>query len=99
MGDAVFFMSVLKVAQRCSMSRILIQLMRNTSLKLQILRKNMKILFFGHYLNLGDLVLFSGRQKHRFARITEPSSDDDNDGWNDNYDGSFDNKEKEPKNI
>ena len=41
--------------------------------------------------NLGNLVLFFGRQKRRFARMTEIFFDDDNDGFNDNYDDNFGN--------
>ena len=41
--------------------------------------------------NLGNLVLFFGRQKRRFARMTEIVLDDDNDGFNDNYDDNFGN--------
>ena len=32
-----------------------------------------------------------GRQKRRIARMTEISTDDDDDGWHDNYDGDGDN--------
>ena len=41
--------------------------------------------------NPGNLVLFFGRQKRRFARMTEFFFDDDNDGCNDNYDDNFGN--------
>ena len=41
--------------------------------------------------NSGNLVLFFGRQKRRFARKTEIVLDDDNDGFNDNYDDNFGN--------
>ena len=41
--------------------------------------------------NSGNLVLFFGRQKRRFARMTEIFFDDDNDGINDNYDDNFGN--------
>ena len=41
--------------------------------------------------NLGNLVLFFGRQKRRFARMIEFFFDDDNDGFNDNYDDNFGN--------
>ena len=41
--------------------------------------------------NSGNLVLFFGRQKRRFARMTEIFFDDDNDGLNDNYDDNFGN--------
>ena len=41
--------------------------------------------------NLGNLVLFFGRQKWRFARMTEIFFDYDNDGFNDNYDDNFGN--------
>ena len=34
---------------------------------------------------------FFGRQKRRIARMTEISTDDDDDGWHDNYDGNGDN--------
>ena len=34
---------------------------------------------------------FLGRQKRRIARMTEKSTDDDDDGWHDNYDGNGDN--------
>ena len=40
--------------------------------------------------NLGNLVLFFGRKKRRFARVTEIVLNDDNDGFNDNYDDNFD---------
>ena len=40
--------------------------------------------------NSGNLVLFFGRQKPRFACMTGKDFDDDNDGCNDNYDGNFD---------
>ena len=39
----------------------------------------------------GNLVLFFGRQKRRFARMTEFFFNDDNDGFNDNYDNNFGN--------
>ena len=59
--------------------------------------RNKKTFSFGHCpnhlnlpLTLGDLVLFFGRQKRRFARMTEIFIDDDNDGLNDNYDDNFD---------
>ena len=39
----------------------------------------------------GNLVLFFGRQKRRFASMTEIFFDDDNDGFNDNYDDIFGN--------
>ena len=32
-----------------------------------------------------------GRQKQRFAHMTEKNTDDDDDGWNDNNDGDDDN--------
>ena len=32
-----------------------------------------------------------GRQKRRFARMTEKNTDGDDDGWNDNNDGDDDN--------
>ena len=35
--------------------------------------------------------LFFGRQKRRIARMTEKSIDDDDDGWNHDYDGDDDN--------
>ena len=56
--------------------------------------------FFGHYMesptpppdpNSGNLVLFFGRQKRRFARMTEIVLDGDNDGFNDNCDDNFGN--------
>ena len=34
---------------------------------------------------------FFGRQKRRIARMTEKSIDDDDDGWNYDYDGDDDN--------
>ena len=43
------------------------------------------------YPNSGKLVLFFGRQKRRFARMTEILFDDDNDGFRDNYDDDFGN--------
>ena len=39
--------------------------------------------------NSGNWVLFFGRQKRRFARMTKIVLDDDNDGSNDNYDDNF----------
>ena len=41
--------------------------------------------------NSGNLVLFFGRQKRRFARMTKIVLDDDNDGFNDNHDDNFGN--------
>ena len=41
--------------------------------------------------NSGNLVLFFGRQKRRFARMTEIFFDDDNDGFNNNYNDNFGN--------
>ena len=41
--------------------------------------------------NSGNLVLFFGRQKRRFARMTKKYFDGDNDGFNDNYDDNFGN--------
>ena len=41
--------------------------------------------------NSGNLVLFFGRQKRRFARMTEIFFYDDNDSCNDNYDDNFGN--------
>ena len=41
--------------------------------------------------NSGNLVLFFGRQKWRFARMTKIFFNDDNDGFNDNYDDNFSN--------
>ena len=38
----------------------------------------------------GNLVLFFGRQKQRFARMTVKNINYDNDGCNDNYGGNFD---------
>ena len=43
------------------------------------------------YPNSGNLVLFFGRQKRRFERMTEIVLDDHNDGCNYNYDDSFGN--------
>ena len=34
---------------------------------------------------------FFGQQKRRIARMTEISTNDDDDGWHDNYDGNGDN--------
>ena len=39
----------------------------------------------------GNLVLFFGRQKRRFARMNEIVLDDDNDGFKDNYNDNFGN--------
>ena len=41
--------------------------------------------------NLGNLVLFFGRQKQCFARMTKKKFNDDNDGCNDNYDDNYGN--------
>ena len=41
--------------------------------------------------NSGNLVLFFGRQKRRFALMTKFFFNDDNDGFNDNYDDNFGN--------
>ena len=41
--------------------------------------------------NSGNLVLFFGRQKRRFARMTKKNFNDDNDGCNDNYDDNYGN--------
>ena len=40
-----------------------------------------------------NLIPFSGSQKQHFSGLTEPSTGDDNDHWNDNYNddgGNFD---------
>ena len=37
--------------------------------------------------NSGNLIFFFGRQKWCIARMTETSTYDNDDGWNDNYDG------------
>ena len=39
----------------------------------------------------GNFVLFFGRQKRHFARMTEFFFNDDNDGFNYNYDDNFGN--------
>ena len=39
--------------------------------------------------NSGNLVPFFGRQNRRFGRMTETVLDDDNYGFNDNYDDNF----------
>ena len=41
--------------------------------------------------NSGTLVLFSGRQKRRFARMMEKDTDDDNNRCHDNFDKEIDN--------
>ena len=46
-----------------------------------------KTFSFGHW-QLGPLF---GRQKRRFARMTKIFFDDDDDGFNDNYDDNFGN--------
>ena len=56
--------------------------------------KEKKTFSFGHCPNdpnSGNLVLFFGHQKRRFAHVTEIFFDDDNDGFNDNYDDNFGN--------
>jgi hypothetical protein len=44
-----------------------------------------------HPPNSGNLNSFFGRQKRRFARMTENKFDDDNDGCNDNDDDNYGN--------
>ena len=41
--------------------------------------------------NSGNLVLFFGRQKRRFVRMTDFFFDVDSDGCNDNYDDNYGN--------
>ena len=49
----------------------------------------------------GQLGPFFRTSKRRFARMTEKSTGDDNDGCNDNYDGHFDDNDdkNDQKNI